>query len=91
MRKETYAYKKAGVILWDISSCLQIQQDLFDPIDREKQAALMKAIDAINKKNGRDKIRVAVQGTDFRFGLKREFLSKQYTTNIKDIIVAKAE
>ena len=91
MRKETYAYKKAGVILWDISSCLQIQQDLFDPINREKQAALMKAIDAINKKNGRDKIRVAVQGTDFRFGLKREFLSKQYTTNIKDIIVAKAE
>lgn len=91
LRQENYAYKKAGVILWDISSQQQVQQDLFDPVDRTKQFALMKAIDSINRKNGRDKIRVAVQGTDIRFGLKRAYLSKQYTTDIKDIIVAKAE
>lgn len=90
-RQGIYAYKKAGVILWDISSQRQVQQDLFDPVDRTKQSVLMKAIDAINQKNGRNKIRVAVQGTDVRFGLKREYLSKQYTTNINDIIVAKAE
>lgn len=87
----TFAYKKAGVLLWDIIPQQQVQQDLFDTIDRQKQASLMKAIDAINRKNGHDQIRVAVQGTSVRYGLKREYLSKQYTTNINDIIVAKAE
>lgn len=86
-----FAFKKAGVILWNIIPEQQVQQDLFDPIDRQKQASLMKAIDAINRKNGHNKIRVAVQGTNIRYGLKREYLSKQYTTNINDIIVAKAE
>ena len=86
-----FAFKKAGVILWNIIPQQQVQQDLFDPIDRQKQASLMKAVDAINRKNGHNQIRVAVQGTDIRYGLKREYLSKQYTTNINDIIVAKAE
>lgn len=86
---EGYAYKKAGVILWDICPDNAVQQNLFDPIDRKKQLSLIRAIDKINRRNGRDKVRVAVQGTDVRFGLKHEYLSRQYTTNVRDIIVAK--
>lgn len=85
-KPETYYYKKAGVILWGIQPFHAIQTDLFDPIDRRKQAALTQAIDAINRKNGHNTIRMAVQGTEKQFYLKREHLSRQYTTNLDDII-----
>ena len=84
-----FAYKKAGVILWNIVPRTAIQQDLFDPIDRKRQAMLTKAIDEINRKNGFNTVRLASQGTDIRFGLLREHISKQFTTNINDVLVVK--
>jgi DNA polymerase V len=85
----SFHFKKAGVILWQISPDHPRQQDLFDPIDRSKQKKLMEAIDAINRKNGYGTIRQAIQGTDCRFDLKREYMSKQFTTNIHDILKVK--
>ena len=85
----SFHFKKAGVILWQISPDHPRQQDLFDPIDRSRQKKLMEAIDAINRKNGYGTIRQAIQGTDCRFDLKREYMSKQFTTNIHDILKVK--
>ena len=87
----SFYFKKAGVILWQISPDHPRQQDLFDPIDRSRQKALMEAIDAINRKNGYGTIRQAIQGTDCRFDLKREYMSKQFTTNIHDILKVKTQ
>ena len=87
----SFRFKKAGVILWQISPDHPRQQDLFDPIDRSRQKALMEAIDAINRKNGHGTIRQAIQGTDCRFDLKREYMSKQFTTNIHDILKVKTQ
>ena len=87
----SFHFKKAGVILWQISPDHPRQQDLFDPIDRSRQKALMEAIDAINRKNGYGTIRQAIQGTDCRFDLKREYMSKQFTTNIHDILKVKTQ
>lgn len=87
----SFNFKKAGVILWQISPDHPRQQDLFDPIDRSKQKKLMEAIDAINQKNGYGTIRQAIQGTDCRFDLKREYMSKQFTTNIHDILKVKTQ
>ena len=84
-------YKKAGVIIWNICKDEAIQGSLFDLVDREKQSALAKAIDEINRKNGHNTIRVAVQGYDKKWHLKNEYVSKQYTTNLDDIIVVKAK
>lgn len=84
-RKGCY-YKKAGVILWNISDNRAIQTDLFDTVDRAKQWQLADAIDAINKKNGRNAVRVAIQGNVRNWKLKSEYLTKCYTTNIDDII-----
>lgn len=84
-----YYYKKAGVIVWGICRDNAIQGNLFDTVNREKQAALAKAIDAINRKNGHNKIRVAVQGDEKGWQLKREYISKQYTMNLEDVIVLK--
>ena len=84
-----YFYKKAGAIVWGISRDHAIQTHLFDSVDREKQAALAKAIDAINRKNGHNTIRVAVQGDEKGWQLKKEYISRQYTTNLDDVIVLK--
>lgn len=89
-REGGYHYKKAGVIVWNTCEDNAIQGNLFDNVDREKQAALAKAIDEINRKNGHNTIRMAVQGYSKNWHLKNEYLSKQYTTNLKDIIVTKA-
>lgn len=88
---ESYFYKKAGVIVWGISRDNAIQGNLFDQVNREKQAALAKAIDVINRKNGHNKIRVAVQGDEKGRQLKKEFISKQYTTNLNDVILLKVK
>lgn len=85
----TFRFKKAGVILWQISPDNPRQQDLFDPIDRHRQKALMEAIDAINRKNGHGTIRQAIQGTACRFDLKREYMSQRFTTNIDEILRVK--
>ena len=87
----SFRFKKAGVILWQISPDHPRQQDLFDPIDRSRQKALMEAIDAINRKNGHGTIRQAVQGTGCRFDLKREYMSKRFTTDIHDILKVKTQ
>lgn len=85
----SFRFKKAGVILWQISPSTPREQDLFDPINRERQKALMAAIDAINHKNGYGTIRQAIQGTDCRFDQKREYMSKRFTTDISDILEVK--
>ena len=81
-----YYYKKAGVVVWNTCSDNAVQGDLFDVVDREKRASLTKAIDEINRKNGFNTVRLAVQGYDMKWGLKREHVSKRFTTNINDII-----
>ena len=85
----SFHFKKAGVILWQISPDHPRQQDLFDHIDRNRQKALMEVIDAINRKNGHGTIRQAVQGNGCRFDLKREYMSKRFTTDIHEILKVK--
>ena len=87
----SFHFKKAGVILWQISPDHPRQQDLFDTIDRSRQKALMEAIDAINQKNGYGTIRQAVQGNGCRFDLKREYMSKRFTTDIHEILKVKTK
>ena len=84
-----FNYKKAGVLVWNIVDSSPIQGNLFDTFDREKQAQLSRAIDEINLKNGHNAIRMAVQGYSKKWHLKCEYISKQYTTNIDDIIKLK--
>lgn len=89
-RQGTYYYKKAGVIVYNISEDNAVQGSLFDTVDRDKQSVISRVVDEINLRNGHDTVRVAVQGYDNNWHIKNEYLSKQYTTNIKDIIIVKA-
>lgn len=78
-----YQYKKAGVIITEITRT--VQADLFDPVDRDKQEKLMKTLDRINGENG-NLVRLAVQGNGRGWKLKQEQLSGRYTTDINEIL-----
>jgi len=86
-----YSYKKAGVILSNIILKQEVQGSLFDLIDREKHNHLMKVIDGCNDHIGREKIRLAAQGTTRKWHLKREHISGCFSTRIDESILVKAD
>ena len=81
--KTGYQYKKAGVIITEITH--NVQNNLFDTVDRDKRERLMNAIDSINGKHGHS-VKLAVQGQGTGWKLKQEQLSKHYTTDLGEII-----
>ena len=78
-----YQYKKAGVIITEITEDAQL--GLFDSVDREKHHKLMQIVDKINGEHGQP-IKLAVQGNGREWRLKQEQLSGRYTTDINQII-----
>lgn len=84
--KEDYQYKKAGVILTDIIDSEHRVLDLFDTKDRVKQAHLGKTMDAINLKFGQDTLKLGINTKKGDWALKREYLSKNPSTNLNDVI-----
>lgn len=86
--RKGYAYKRAGVILSDISSKKGTQRDMFDITDRDKHERLMKTVDGLNASFGRHKIVPAAAGMKF-FKMNREHLSKKFTTDWGNIIRVK--
>lgn len=62
-----YQYKQAGVILSQLQSNTGVQLDLFAPQAADntaRQKRLMRTIDAINERFGKNQIHFAVQGID---------------------------
>jgi len=84
--KNGHSYKKAGVIVHQITSDKEIQISLFNKIDRKKRTNLMSSIDKINNIMGRDKVYLASQGYEKKWQLKQAQLSPCYTTQIQDIL-----
>jgi len=87
--KEDCIYKKAGVIVHDISSENQLQLNMFDKVDRAKRKNLMFAYDTLNNKMGRDTVRLTIQGFDRKWKMKQEQLSPCYTTRITELLEVK--
>jgi DNA polymerase V len=83
--REGYSYKKAGVILMDITPELPNQLNLFENT-HPKHKALMKAIDRINTDFGAHKIALGSQDPARRWKMRQEKLSPRYTTKLEDII-----
>ncbi len=83
-----FGYKKAGVMLTDISSGNMVQGELFDTIDRTKHKRLMNVIDSINAKQGGNAVKLLSHGSMEEY-INRQYLSPQYTTDWNDIPVIK--
>jgi DNA polymerase V len=83
-----YWYKKVGVIVHEITPEETAQIHLFRNLeDDEKHRKMMKAMDNINHRFGRNTLKIAAQGEGTKWRLKQEHLSPCYTTRFKDILV----
>lgn len=87
--KEGFSYKKAGVIVSGLVPDSVINLNLFDEVDRNRDKKIMSAIDELNNRFGREKVKVAAQGYSRKWRLKQEKLSPCYTTNWNDILKVK--
>lgn len=83
--REGYHYKKAGVIVMNITPANAYQMKIFNG-ENPKHQDLMRAIDLTNQRTGKEIVKFGGQALDRKWKMKRERLSKSYTTNIDDII-----
>lgn len=86
---EGYRFKKAGVIVSEITPERPMQLNLFDDRDREKFQKVMLVMDSLNASYGRQKVKIAAQGFDRKWKLKNEKLSPCYTTRLSDVVEVK--
>lgn len=82
-------YKKAGVIVGQISSAEAVQQNLFETINSHQLQAISQVTDYLNARYGNHTVKLAAQGSSRQWRLKQEMLSPAYTTRWDDIITVK--
>lgn len=85
-----YAYKKAGVMLSEVVPDSRVQLDAFayDGGIKLKQS-VMRAMDSVNARMGRNKLYYAAQGVDKTWGMRQKRLSKRFTTRWDEIPIVK--
>lgn len=90
--KEGVEYKKAGILMTRIIQEGVLQLSLFENYDLGdgKPKQLMLAIDGLNSRYGRDKVRFAVQGFKLRWQTRAQFRSNRWTTRWEELMVVKA-
>ncbi|WP_346317369.1 Y-family DNA polymerase [Chitinophaga sp. YIM B06452] len=85
-----YNYKKVGALLLDLVPETSVQQNLFPEKDQAREAKLMKALDGIHQHfHGKQVVKFAVQGKGEKGKIKRDRLSKCYTTRLTEILHCK--
>jgi len=84
-----FNYHKAGILLTDIVPSKFIQLSIFDKPESSQQKNLMKTIDKVNRNFGRDTVRFGSQGFDKQWHLRRQYLSKAFTTNPNEFLTIK--
>ncbi|MDH4261435.1 MAG: Y-family DNA polymerase [Spirochaetia bacterium] len=83
--KEGYAYKKAGVVVTDLTDEKNRQLTMFETSDA-RHIPLMQVMDKVNTLYGQQKIRLGSQSPKFVWKMKQDRLSPRYSTNLADII-----
>ena len=87
--RKNYLYKRAGIIVSGLVPDSEIQHNLFKHNNFPNRYNLVKSIDLINKKMGRDVVRYAVQGYNKSNILKQQKLSPSYTTKWEHLLKIK--
>jgi DNA polymerase V len=82
--KVGYKYKKAGVVLSDITPASVVQGDLLEPAMPD-DTRLMKAIDSLNSRFGRGTVKVSSGGLSNEWGMRQERKSPSYTTSWAEV------
>jgi DNA polymerase V len=81
-------YKKAGVIVMDLTPDKHRQLALFDA-SNPRHIPLMKTMDELNNKIGNHKLRLGSQDMGRTWKMRQEKLSQRYTTQLSEIIEVK--
>jgi DNA polymerase V len=80
MFKPDYAYKKAGIMLSEITPVTYLQSDWLEP-RQSPGTNLMTAVDALNKRFGRGFVKISTQGAFSQWQMRQERKSPNYTTD----------
>ncbi|WP_234733580.1 Y-family DNA polymerase [Tellurirhabdus bombi] len=83
-----YAYQKVGIYLTGLVPLHYQQPSIFTEGPDPRHAKLSQAMDQLNHRFGRDKVRLAAQGYEERWQMKQRWLSRCYTTRWSDILEA---
>jgi DNA polymerase V len=86
MYKPDYAYKKAGIVLSEISPVTHQQADWIEP-DMLSNDKLMQVLDGLNQRYGRGAVTVSTQGAYKEWQMRQERKSPNYTTCWEDVPV----
>jgi DNA polymerase V len=82
-----YNYAKAGIMLSELVPASGIQTDLFSNMQPDpKSERLMQVMDLINRKMGKETIKVASEGFKRPWKMKQENKSPCYTTNWDELL-----
>lgn len=84
MFKPEYQYKRAGIMLSEISPVTHSQGDLLEMAAPENHK-LMHALDTLNARYGRGSVKVSTQGGHKGWQMKQERKSPNYTTSWTDV------
>ena len=85
-----HSYQRAGVMLSDLTSQQNQQQDLFDQDKGTKRSdALIEVLDSINSKMGNGKVCFAGEGFGGGWRMRQRLRSPRYTTRIKELKVVR--
>ena len=79
MFKPEYEYKKAGIMLGEITPVGQYQADWLEP-PQATSTKLMDALDGLNQRFGRGTVKVSTQGAFKEWQMRQERKSPNYTT-----------
>ncbi|MFM6965846.1 MAG: DUF4113 domain-containing protein, partial [Rhodoferax sp.] len=86
MFKSDYQYKKAGIMLSEISPVTYRQGDLLEP-EEPTNDRLMLVLDTLNQRFGRGAVKVSTQGAFPEWQMLQERKSPNYTTSWEDVPV----
>jgi len=84
--KKGFEYRKAGIILSGLVPNENLTRRMFDDENFQQQHKLMKAVDEINQKFGKDTVRFGNVKTDGSWKMKQTRKSQSYTTKLNEIL-----
>jgi DNA polymerase V len=78
-------FEKSGILLEDLQPAARAQYDLFADAD-PRGVSLIEALDTINRRFGRQTVRIAAEGVGRkRYETRRSLKSPAYTTRLEDV------
>lgn len=83
--RKDFFYQKAGVILSDLVPADELTERIYDEKKWERFRAVMKSVDEVNRKFGRDTVRLGLPLSNSVWRGKSEWRSNRYTTRFKEI------